>query len=374
MDTLQAKQLMEKYLSGTCTPEEKALVERAYNRVPLEREEREEEVYQRIAAAAWEDVERGMERQRRGKVVRNVAWAAASVVLLILGAVYLLKPDAALPKPELARQLKDVEPGGDKAVLVLGDGSKIALDSASGRQMVQSNSKITIHGGEVVYSPENNSYDPNVVNTIVTPKGGQFQLKLSDGTKVRLNAASVLTFAPTFDGKAQRVVKLSGEAYFEVAHDARHPFIVETSQQRIQVLGTRFNVHAYPDENAVTTSLLAGKVSISTSLNSSNTLNPGQAAITDEKTTRLVAADEYAVAWTEGQIRFKDADLKTILLPVSRWYNVKVIYESEPSKELYSGGILKKNSLSTFLRILDSRNVRYELRQDEDGAKLLIIK
>ncbi|MET4545650.1 transmembrane sensor [Pedobacter africanus] len=372
MDKLRAKQLIEKYRSGECTPEERAFVESAYNLIPLQREEKDGIYYEQFSDQAWENIQSKIERKQSRRRLLQYASAAAAVLLVVLGTMYLLKPEK-VERMVVYQRLDDVNPGGKKAVLVLGDGRKVEIDSASERRLVQSSSNVTIKNGEAMYSHDDNAYGPkNVVNTVVTPNAGQFQLVLSDGTKVRLNAASSLSFAPTFKGQQQRVVRLSGEAYFDVAHDAQHPFIVETPKQRIQVLGTRFNVQSYPDEYAATTSLLEGSVKISTSLSPSKFLNPGQAAITAGDKTRIAAADEYADAWSKGQIRFKDADLKTILRQVSRWYDLKVIYEHEPDPEVYTGGISMKNSLSTFLKILDSRGVRYELRQGRGGKELVI--
>ncbi|WP_341835535.1 FecR domain-containing protein [Chitinophaga pollutisoli] len=373
MDKNEAKQLIEKYLSGTCTPEEKAYVEKAYNRMPAGQAGRSDDRYQRLSGEIWENIVNSAGIKRQAGKRRRLVYVAAAALLagLAIGNFFLLPGGETEDGPAYER-IADVAPGGNKAVLVLEDGRKVPLDSGSASRVNQYGSTITITDSTAEYAPQQNSADPQVVHAVVTPKGGQFQLKLSDGTKVMLNAASTLTFAPNFKGHAERIVRLSGEAYFEVAHDAQHPFIVETDKQRVKVLGTRFNIHSYPDEYAVTTSLLEGSVEISTSLNSSKILNPGQAATTENESTRIVAADENAVAWTSGQIRFRDADLKAILLPVSRWYDLKVIYERPPSPELYTGGILKKNSLSTFLKMLDSREVRYELRQGREGKELII--
>lgn len=374
MDLKDFEFLLEKYKAGPCTDFER---QQLYAWLNSHAQQAEDPV---VAPAELAEIEQrlagSLARERR-KSRKVPVWfrgaAAAAVLLMVLGAGYLFWGRQGNEKEApVYITLADAAPGGNKAVLILADGRKVELDAASGQEVDQAHSKITIKDGEVIYSPGQNTPEPDIINTIVTPKGGQFQLTLSDGTKVWLNAASSLSFAPTFSGRGSRVVQLSGEACFNVAHDARRPFIVETPKQKIKVLGTRFNVHAYPEENAVTTSLLEGKVEISTSLDAGKILYPGQAAVTERNTTRLTAMNDYAAAWTSGQIRFEDTDLPTILRTVSRWYDVAIIYERTPSTERFTGGVLRKSSLAAFLSVLDSWNIKHELREGPEGKELVI--
>jgi len=179
-----------------------------------------------------------------------------------------------------------------------------------------------------VYSLEDNSSAlPLSYNMLVTPRRGQYQLVLPDGSKVWLNAASSIRYPVAFIGNERRV-QITGEAYFEVTHNATMPFIVEKGDMRVEVLGTHFNVNAYNDESAIKTTLLEGKVKIVN--RQSAILKPGQQAIltAGSRLTILDKTDvEDVVAWKNGLFHFESSEIKTVMRQIARWYDVDVVYE-----------------------------------------------
>ncbi|HVW98723.1 MAG TPA: FecR domain-containing protein [Mucilaginibacter sp.] len=286
--------------------------------------------------------------------------AIAALILVIGGAglfYYIEKPKTAETE-QLAQQ--DILPGGNKAVLTLASGKKISLtDAAKGNIARQAGITITkTADGQLVYevSGDSPSSSPDEYNTIETPTGGQYQVKLPDGTSVWLNAASSLKYPASFAAKSERSVQLSGEAYFEVAKDKAHPFIVKTASQEVQVLGTHFNINAYDDETSVKTTLLEGSVKVGVpGAPVSKILKPGeQAQNTDGRFTVTEVNTDYAVAWKDGYFRFNDKTLETGMREIARWYNVEVNYKNPALKtELLAGTISKYSSIGQVLRKME---------------------
>ena len=274
------------------------------------------------------------------KPARTRLWipymAAAVLITVLLSIVFFfLKTKTMSSKniPSYVKETKeDVSPGGDKAILTLGDGRTITLDTSANMLIpVQGNTNIAKSGrSELSYSEikipvtkENGLY-----NTITTPKGGQYQVVLPDGTKVWLNSASSMRFPTSFFHK-KRIVTIDGEAYFEVAKNDKMLFTVETGNMQIEVMGTHFNVMAYPDEGSVRTTLLEGRVQVK---NGSRVtlLKPGQQCLMTADGNLLVNAAtglQEAVAWKNGMFSFKKDSLETIMRQIARWYNVEVIFK-----------------------------------------------
>ena len=289
---------------------------------------------------------------------------------------------------------EDVDPGNHKARLILADGAVVVLDSiANGTLSVQGHTEIAKrHDGQLSYSsiktaPTHNEPLAQLFNTIVVPRGGQYQLILSDGTQVWLNAASSLRFPVSFADN-ERIVELEGEGYFEVARDAARPFAVHTRQADVHVLGTHFNVCAYPEEDWKTT-LLEGKVSVKSQAgsrksdpNSSTSdfkpqtsviLKPGQQAIiaasqpaqSNQSSSILVqAADiDEVIAWKEGYFQFNDASVTSIMQQVSRWYDVDIVYKNTVSKGRFNGRINRAIRLSGIVNALKQGGINCAIEQ-----------
>lgn len=292
--------------------------------------------------------------------------AAASIALCLAAGTYLFIHNRQ-PAALALSQKYDIAPGGNKAVLTLSNGQKIILNSAkNGKLAVQHSVSINkIADGSLTYAAAAPEAEVTY-NTLTTPRGGQYQLILGDGTRVWLNAASSITYPVAFN-KHERKVMITGEAYLEVAHRYGQPFSVIANGQTIEDLGTHFNINAYSDDPDNKTTLLEGSIKVLKNGRSA-ILQPGQQAViennasnTDIKITKPVDAAE-AIAWRNGQTSFTNADIKTVMRMVSRWYDVDVTYQGKIPDQLYTGAISRKANLSGLLKILALNDIHFELQ------------
>jgi ferric-dicitrate binding protein FerR (iron transport regulator) len=253
--------------------------------------------------------------------------------------------------------IHDVAPGGNRAILTLPNGRTIVLDSAANGKLAQlGNVKVVkMQDGRLGYEGAGATVDEVLYNTVSTPYGGKYEVVLSDGTKVWLNAASTLVFPTAFKG-ATREVSLKGEGYFEVAPNASHPFIVKVGNMKVGVLGTSFNIMAYEDEAAVRTTLVEGAVRVGSG-GVSKTLGIGEQGVWDKKEGMEVVHDadvETALAWKNGLLQFHSAGMQVIMRQLARWYNVQVVYASDDIKnESFSGSIPSSEHISQVLKMLE---------------------
>lgn len=253
---------------------------------------------------------------------------------------------------------KSIPPGGNRAVLTLSNGKTIDL-SAEKTGLVIDGSNISYSEGGSVAAIKSES--PQVEHTLTTPRAGQYQLNLSDGTKVWLNAASSITFPAAFAANSPRIVTLQGEAYFEVAKSKAHAsFIVNTTKQVVEVLGTHFNIHAYGDERYTKTTLLEGSVKvISSQFAKELILEPGEQSILTR--TQLVQEKvdaQQSIDWKNGKFIFKNETLEDILRKISRWYDVNIVYESGVSRnETFTGTVSRFDEVQKVLRRLELTGV-----------------
>jgi ferric-dicitrate binding protein FerR (iron transport regulator) len=258
----------------------------------------------------------------------------------------------------------DIQPGGNRAVLTLGDGSRIVLDSLqNGTIAKQGNVEIVkLDDGRLAYDVSGDEKSNILNNKIITPRGGQYYVKLPDGTKVWLNSASSIDFPAIFTGK-ERKVEITGEVYFEVAHDANLPFVVKAGDAQIKVLGTHFNVNAYEDEDAVKVTLLEGQVKVSSSPENSVSLSPGQ-QVSLSKTGDMDVAKvdpSAAITWKNGYFQFDHADIQTVMRQLARWYDVEIVYGKAIPKQLFGGEMQRNLTLSQVLNILGKSQVRFRI-------------
>lgn len=328
-------------------------------------------------------------------------WASAAAITLIIGAgAYIwFKPSG---KTAVATNIifENIQPGGDKAVLTLADGSTIILDSASNGALTQqgNSSIIKLSNGELVYQsnelpiPSNggvasgagtlhkNTSAPGAgvgfgtaTNTMRTPAGGKYQITLPDGSKAWLNALSSITFPVTFSNN-ERSVKITGEVYFEIIKDKSRPFIVSKKNTQIQVLGTSFNANTYEDEDQLKITLLEGSIRVSdANINQSVILSPGQQTqISGSNLSKINNVDiSKVMAWKNGLFNFEDANLDEVMRQVGRWYDIKIIYEKGiPDIQLW-GKMSRNTNLSGLLKNLKDVGVRY--RANEDKRELVIL-
>jgi transmembrane sensor len=292
---------------------------------------------------------------------RTIGLASAAIVVLSLFTALFFHFNGRLTSVSEDLVKQDVAPGGNKAVLTLADGRIINLsDAANGNVAEQAGMAITkAADGKLVYTVKDQNENQVLnYNTIATPVGGQYQVNLPDGTKVWLNAASSLKFPSSFAKLKDREVQLSGEAYFEVAHNAKVPFIVKTNRQEVLVLGTHFNINSYADESTTKTTLLQGAVLARMANFKGNDgdhvlLKPGQQAILGQNFQVKPVDVEEVTAWKDGNFLFNDTDLRDIMKQLSRWYNVRVDYDEIPQNRIFTGFISRSVNLSQVLQMLE---------------------
>lgn len=283
--------------------------------------------------------------------------AAAAVLLLVIGAWLYFHHPAPL-QPQVASKPvapKKIIPGGNKATLTLADGSEIQLDdSDKGNIAVQGGIRvIKMDNGVLAYHGKNTTGE-NMYNTIRTPRGGQYEIMLPDGSRAWLNSASSLRFPASFTGP-WREVTLTGQGYFEVTKDKEHPFIVHTNRTDINVLGTSFDIMAYDDEPETNTTLVEGAVTVRHK-NSEQTLKPGEQAhldlISQSMSIRRPDVDEV-IAWKNGKFQFGKSDIRTIMRQIARWYDVEIEYDGDLSGLRLSGVLSRKGDIAELLDALE---------------------
>jgi ferric-dicitrate binding protein FerR (iron transport regulator) len=303
--------------------------------------------------------------------------AAAAVFVLAVIGVYLLVNQQPVELPVAKsdqHQTNDILPGGNKAVLTLSTRSDINLESVSnGTIVTEGGTKISkLNDGQLVYNILEEKPTQVLYNTVTTPRGGQYQLLLADGSKVWLNSASSIRFPVSFAGNERRV-EVSGEAYFEVAKDPSRPFKVDVDgKNEIEVLGTHFNINSYADEGSIKTTLLEGSVKVtSLTTHESKLITPGQQAQlnTDGQITISKADPDKVMAWKNGYFNVDGADTKTVMQLLSRWYDVDVVYEGAIPQREWGGDIEKNLKLSQMLKILEKNNLHFRL----EGRKLMVL-
>lgn len=394
------KDLLEKYIANTCTRKELeqllSMVENEtgsdgitqtlqeyWERSAQKNDLRKSELDKKFALL-MQDVEHAtpvvpmVSAKRKRKWIPRYAAAVIIICMLSVSAYFLIKqkPEKQIAKTENIHEDKnDVSPGRNTAVLTLANGATINLDSAAnGALTTQGNSKILKLNGLLSYSTLNNKSTKGLYNTISTPRGGQYQLILADGSKVWLNAESSLRFPVSFTGK-ERKVELVGEAYFEVAHisslrgegrekAAAMPFKVKVHGMEVEVLGTHFNINSYDNESMVRTTLLEGSIKINKN-NSSSLLKPGQQAQMNKSGEIKIinnADVEEAIAWKEGKFQFDRADIYAIMRQLARWYDVDVEYKGIVSSH-FGGTISRDVNLSQVLNMLHlTGEVKFQIK------------
>lgn len=291
--------------------------------------------------------------------------AAAMGAIIILGIGWFYSREASVKGPVIVQTQRDeIMPGGNKATLTLPDGQLISLsDRKSG---------VVIDKGRISYS-DGDTLAHDVVYTqlitATTPRGGVYEFTLPDGSKVHLNAATVLKFPSTFVRQDSRVVELvHGEAYFEVAKDHSLPFIVKSPKQDIEVLGTHFNISAYPEDGFLLTTLLEGSVKV----NNSVVLEPGQQSILKDNKIEVVEADLEAVtAWKKGQFIFDSDNFERTMDMIARWYDIEIIYDYKPVNLHLGGQVSRARSITEVLKKLQETD---EVKFAIEGRRVRVIK
>jgi transmembrane sensor len=312
-------------------------------------------------------------RPATGKLwLRLLPYTVAASVIIVVGLI-VFKPFSGNKSDNnnsVTTVPNDILPGGNKAVLTLADGRNVALDSAAnGALATQGNTSITKSDGQLEYANATANGEL-LYNTISTPKGGQYRVTLSDGSKVWLNTASSIYYPVAFAGN-ERTVIITGEAYFEVAKDVAKPFKVKVNDAVVEVLGTHFNINAYDDEPVLRTTLMEGSVKVSKG-NSGTVLMPGQEAqintIGEIKTA--AANNEQTLAWKNGSFLFKDAPIENIMRQIARWYDAEIVYEAKPADH-FNADVSREMPVSKLLHYLELTNrVHFKI----ENKKIIVMK
>jgi ferric-dicitrate binding protein FerR (iron transport regulator) len=299
--------------------------------------------------------------------------AAASIMLLVGSAVFFLSTsNTAEPNTPVAAV--ELPAGTNGAVLTLANGEKVQLGSYALQNISPAKiSGISSYSDSILKyeDTKNQAAKETAYNSLTTPNGRQFSLVLSDGTRVYMNAGSTLEYPVAFQGK-ERLVKLTGEAYFEVVHDSKIPFRIQAGEQLIEDIGTAFNVNAYEDEKFATVTLVEGSVKVKKKQHEV-VLKPEQQSVSSQGNDQILvgAADfDSALAWKNGLFHFKDQQLEIVLKQIARWYDLEIEYQGDIPSKIINGEIYRNMDGAEVLAILKSLGVNYKLQ----GSKLIIKK
>lgn len=387
-DKSNIRALLQRYKEGKCSREElehlykalsnnsddvdKALWESLLQEVDTTKlnDQKFEVLYQKISSKT-------IIKPQGKKVKRLISfWAAAAVLIICSFGLYLYNETLQKSAPDILQDTKlvDVMPGSNKAVLKTTDGNIIVLNEA--QDGIIMGDEITYTNGSEVEQVTENRDKMEVLYELSTPNSGTYRVTLNDGSIVWLNAASKLIYPSKFSSH-ERKVRIEGEAYFEIQKDPRRPFKVTSGDQTVEVLGTTFNINAYPDERVVRTTLVEGKVKVGQNGTSSSSvcLHPGQQSILIKgseisvKEVNLMAQ----VGWREGLFYFDETALADAMLQISRWYDIEIRYEGDVSQTYFYGQIPRSKSLKNVLNILEEGNVRFRLAKEKTKNVLTVL-
>lgn len=296
--------------------------------------------------------------------------AAAILVVLATSAVYIFRQKQQNAEVAQSTQvIPDIAPGGYSATLNLADGRSIVLDSANTGQLPnQGGTQLLNKNGQLVYTPITGGGNGKVIwNTLSTSKGQTYPLLLSDGSRITLNSESSIRFPVSFTGDL-REVEVTGEVFFQVAHDAQKPFIVTAKGMDVQVLGTSFNVNAYDDGDIVRATLVEGSVLIKKGIQK-KIIKPGQQAQVLANDIKISEVDvDKIIAWKQGFFRFKEDKLSEAMKNIARWYNVDVVFEGNAAEVKFSGDIHRSSNLSDVIKLLAAMDISARI----EGRKLIL--
>lgn len=369
-------------LQGTLTGEDRFFLENW-----VQESASNKEIYQRCLEGQWQREAyaslQHFEKQRNFESLKNKIsfqptkrkpallkrlwpYAAAASVLLALSVVWYWNWDNSRPAEVQLGTVNDRLPASNRAIITLSDGRRYELNKRE--------KQVHINGSGIRYDDghEVASIDAAVSAKIETPRGGTYEVTLPDGTMVKLNAGTTLSY-PTVFAKDKREVSLRGEAYFEVAKRKDQPFIVRTKNQEVQVLGTHFNINAYPTSAQTKTTLLEGKVQVKELTKGKKvTLLPGdQSVSTGAELSKHSVNVQQEMAWVYGKFNFDGKSLRQVMDELSQWYAVDVVYKGDVPDVSFFGGTFRTSKLSTILKILKDQDLSYQLTDD---GKLIIEK
>jgi transmembrane sensor len=366
--------LAKKWLDGTISEEEKVKYDSWYH--SFEKEEDDENCddvdFEKNLTSLRKKI-----KPKKSSLNKTIKLVLIPIAACLLVGFFVFKVyNRNLSTENSIAKIEKVLPGTNRAVLKLSNGKEISLEEVSSGKLANEQG-ITIvknKNGEILYNISNvdePNAETNSTNTITVPVGGTWKVQLPDGTKVWLNSLSSLTYPTNFNNKKERVVSLVGEAYFEVFKNEKQHFIVNSLSQKIEVLGTHFNINAYPNNNGIYTTLIEGSISVSAG-NSSNILKPGEQSIINSANEINVSNVEtdYAIAWKEGYFMFNYQRMEDIMKQLERWYGVTTIYNNQKLKNLRLFGNI--NKYENINKVIDMLNKAKMFKINIDGKQITI--
>ncbi len=366
MNEEEIRLLWQRYLDGeTSAAEAKAVLEVLANDQALAEEllkssfEQEGSTHQ-LNIQAERRILAHIFKHKRRRIWLRVA-AAAAVLLFVSVGIYVYTSKNTTSATLIAKN--DIAPGGNKAILTLSNGQKIILNNKTGAIANQAGKQVIVAAnGQVSYAGEASSKEV-LYNTLTVPIGNRRDLELPDGSKVSLDAGSSITYPVVFD--KERKVSMTGQAYFVVRHDERHPFLVTTKGQTTTDIGTEFNINAYDDEVAVKTTLVEGSVKVNTTI-----LKPGEQALAHDNNVVVKAADiESTIAWKDNNFLFRNQSLKSSMRQIARWYNVSVVYNNVDDRLKIFIDVSRTRNLSVILKAIEATG---EVKCSLDGRTITL--
>jgi transmembrane sensor len=382
--------LARKWISGKITAGEKTEFDKWYDSF----DDTSDELVSAETASAMNDrlkreifAKAGIEMKKTVRLWPRIAAVAAAVATIVFGLWFyeITLSRKAFHDDELV--MNDVAPGSNKATLTLASDKVIQLSNVKTGVDIDADS-LKYNDGSLVQGDQKNTGAVSVpalgargLLTASTPRGGTYTVTLPDGTKVWLNAASSLKFPAAFTGLPNRKVELTGEAYFEVSKDKAHPFIVKTTKQEVEVLGTHFNINSYEDEKSTKTTLLEGAVQVSllgggpdegAASRNDVILKPNeQSTLTDSRIKVAKIDVGEVIAWKKGDFIFNDETLESVMRKVSRWYDVEVVYAEAAPKNFTIGGFVSRSKpISAVLELMEKTgNVKFKVL----GRRIIVL-
>lgn len=396
MDQQEIVQLIIKHIRQEITDMEERrlqgwIAEREENKVFFERFVREEDVQEMLHDYGYMEpdkekdwkriVEMGLPAPKTKTSFMRVAWwqyaTAAAVLIAVAGIFFLWKQEAPVHQQQVVDRniIEALSPGSNKATLTLAGGKTIQLDDATVGELARqgSTSIIKLDSGRLGYRSAGYATEATY-NTLTTPRGGQYQITLPDGSEIWLNSASSVRFPVAFNGKERRI-EVTGEVYCDIAHNSQMPFRIVVGDNEIEVLGTSFNINAYKDENNITTTLLKGAIRLTAHRQAAQVvLKPGEQAMVpntgDGKVEKNNTANlEQVVAWKNGYFMFENEELPVIMRQLEKWYDLEVVYKGQGPKIEFTGTLHRNANADNVLQILEGMGLRYRM----DGKKLIVL-
>ncbi|MDR6785500.1 transmembrane sensor [Pedobacter africanus] len=384
MDKLNFDRLIDAYLDDSASDADKTLLEAYYEKLqngePLNLLKGEEAA---LEVVMYRNIISGIgalpKRKQGIKLWTGIGLAAAAVAAIVFG-IWFYNQEVASLRNALRNEVtyrNDIDPGKNIATLTFSNGKTIKLSERKtgvviGDDLRYDDNTAVISGTGKKSLPLGRDENGEGVMTLTTPRGGTYQITLFEGTKVWLNAASRLIYTIGLNDQGERLVKLEGEAYFEVAKDKIHPFIVESTGQRVEVLGTHFNIKGYADEGATVTTLIEGRVQVSASRDDgqggARILKPNQQSTLSNNSLTIGEADPNAIVWIKGKFSFYDTPLQDVMKQLARWYDVEVVYPDGVPLRKFTGDINRNVSASEALGLFKFSGVQFTI----EGKKIIV--